>query len=272
MYQKPRAKRTLGMTTNQLLVLGGLFLFVCCVLVGGLGLLNSMVGRLSLPALPEGVDLPTPLPSATPGPTLPPTQTPTPTEIPYESLVPQGWKQFTSPDAPGLEFWLPAGYKSLTGKDKDASSPLPLYGPNVDNMNVLMVLADSQESKLLLYTNAFVATLPMRGTFEETMDSTFNSLMRSGRLIESRDFEMIGFAGQKRVFDINSNGINAGVVIYAFQRGNEFWQFGFITPYNELFTRMEAFDASARTFRLRYVTPTPTITPTQPTPTNTPLP
>lgn len=270
MYQ-PRAKRYLGMTVNQLIVLGGLMIVVCCVLIGGLGVLNVLVGTTFAPSILD-VELPTPLPSATAGPTLPPTLTLTPTEVPYESLIPQGWKQFTSPDAPGLEFWLPAGYKSLTGKEKEKNTPAPMYGPNVDNMKLLLVLADSKESTLMLYTNSFVSTMPMRGPIDETIDSVFGSLNRTGRLIERRDFEMLGFPGQKLVFDINSNGINAGVVFYVFQRGQEFWQFGFVTPYNELFTRMEEFDTSARTFRLHPVTPTPTVTPTLPVPTNTALP
>ena len=273
MYQRPRAKRYLGMTVNQLLVLGGLVVAICCVFAAGLGLLNYMVGTVYAPAVPADITLPTPLPSATAGPTEPPTLTPTPTSIPYELRIPQGWKQFTSPDAPGMEVWLSATYKSLTGKDKDKSSPAPLYGANVDDMKVLMVMADSKESALLLYTNAFVTVLPMRGnTLDEAIDPVFGQMMRTGRLIEKKDFELIGFPAKKLVFDINANGIDAGIVIYVFQRGRELWQFGFITPYNELFARMDEFDASARTLRLLPVTPTPTITPTVPTPTNTPLP
>ena len=272
MYQKPRKQRYLGMSVNQLIVLGALLLLVCCVFAGGLSLLNYMAVTVYAPAVPADIILPTPLPSATVGPTEPPTETPTPTEVPYELLIPQGWNQFTSPDAPGMEFWLPAGYKSLTGKEKDQNSPLPMYGPNEEDMKVVMVLADSKETTLLLHTNAFVTSLPMRGSMDETIDSVFSTLMRSGRMIERKDFEIFGFPAQKLVFDLNSNGINAGVVIYAFQRGQEFWQYGFVTPYNDLFARMEEFDTSARTFRLRYVTPTPTITPTLPTPTNTLLP
>lgn len=261
------------MTMNQLLVLGGLFVMVCCILAGGLGLLNYMTNTYYAPSVPGDVTLPTPLPSATAGPTEPLTQTPTPTEIPYESFIPQGWKQFTLPEAPGMEFWLPGGYKSLTGKEKDQNSPVPMYGPNADDMKVLMVLVDSKESTLLLYTNAYVTTVPMRGSsLDEAVDSVFSQLMRTGRMIEQKPFDLFGYSGQKLVFDINLNGINAGVVVYVFQRGNELWQFGFLTPYNELFARMEEFDTAARTFRLRYVTPTPTITPTVPTPTNTPLP
>lgn len=271
MNQPPRAKRFLGMTANQLIVLGGLTVFICCVLAGGLGLLNMLVGTVYAPAV-SAYDLPTPLPSATAGPTLPPTQTPTPTEAPYESLIPQGWKQFTLPEAPGLEFWLPGSYTILTGKEKDKNSPASLYGPNLDDMKVLMVLVDSKESTLLLYTNAFVTMVPMRGTFDETVDSVFGAMNRNGRMVEQRDVDVFGYPAQKLIFDINSNGINAGIVIYAFQRGGEFWQYGFITPYNELFVRMEEFDTSAQTFRLRPVTPTPTITPTVPPPTNTPLP
>lgn len=261
------------MTVNQLLVLGGLMVLICCVFAGGLGLLNYMAATVYAPAVPAEIMLPTPLPSATAGPTEPPTQTPTPTEIPYESFIPQGWKQFTLPEAPGMEFWLPEGYKALTGKQKEQNSPLPMYGPNVDDMNVLMVMVDSKESALLLYTNAYVTTLAMRGSnLDEAIDSVFGQMMRTGRMIEQKPFDVFGYSGQKLVFDINSNGINAGVVVYIFQRGQELWQLGFITPYNELFTRMEEFDTAARTFRVRYVTPTPTVTPTLPKPTNTPLP
>ena len=261
------------MTVNQWLILGGLSVAVCCVLAGGFSLLNYMVSTVYAPAVPANVTLPTPLPTSTPGPTEPPTATPTPTEVPYEALIPSGWKQITSPDAPGMEFWLPASYNALTGKDKDKNSPVPMYGANVEDMKAVLVLADSKESALLLYTNAYVTTLQMRWpSLEEAINPVFGQMTRTGNLIERKDFNLIGFPAQKLVFDIKSNGIDAGVVIYAFVRGQELWQLGFVTPYNELFARMDEFDASARTFRLLPVTPTPTVTPTQPTPTNTPLP
>ncbi|MBV6396316.1 MAG: hypothetical protein HFACDABA_01914 [Anaerolineales bacterium] len=268
---RPRAKRFLGMTANQLILLGGILVFLCCVLAGGMGLLNLLVGTVYAPVM-SSIDLPTPPASPTAAPTLPPTGTPAPTEIPYEALIPPDWKQFTLPEAPGMEFWLPGTYKTLSGKEKDNSSPAPLYGPNVDDMKMLMVLVDSKESMLLLYTNAFVSVVPMRGDFDETMDVVFGALLRRGRPVEQREIEVSGLPAQKLVIDINFNGVNAGIVVYTFQRGGELWQFGFITPYNELFARMEEFDAAARTFRLRPVTPTPTITPTVPPPTNTRLP
>jgi len=268
---RPRAKRFIGMTANQLIMLGGMTVFLCCVLAGGMGLLNLLVGTVYAPAA-TSLDLPTPPASPTAAPALPPTQTPAPTEIPYEALIPQGWKQFTLPEAPGMEFWLPGTYKVLSGKEKDNSSPAPLYGPNMDDMKMLMVLVDSQESMLLLYTNAFVSAVSMRGDFDEMMDLVFGPMSRKGRLIERRETEVSGLPAQKLVFDINVNGVNAGIVVYAFQRGGELWQFGFITPYNELFARMDEFDAASRVFRLRPVTPTPTITLTVPPPTNTRLP
>jgi hypothetical protein len=286
MYQRPRAKRRyLGMTVNQLLILAGLVMMICCVFVGGYAFLQYLVTTKYAPADPGLVTLPTPLPSATPGPTEPPTQTPTPTAIPYESLIPQGWKQFTSADAPGMEFWLPSGYKVLTGKDKDKNSPVPLYGPNVDEMKAVMVMADTQSSTLLLHTNAFVTLLPMRGsTLNEAVDIVFGQLLRTGQLIERKDFPLLGFAAQKLTIDLNANGVDAALVVYIFQRDQELWQFGFLTPYNELFDRNADFDLAAGTFRLLPVTPTPTVTttftitptltrtPKLPKPTNTPLP
>lgn len=260
------------MTVNQLLVLGGLFIAICCVLMGGLGLLNYMVDTVYAPAAPANIDLPTPLPSATAGPTLPPTQTPAPTEMPYESRIPQGWKQFTEPSAPGMEVWLPSSFVPVT-QLKNVHELQFVDTSSDEEIKTVLHLADTNQGTSLIYTTFGIGTARSRNeTYEQLIDRVFGKMMRVAILIENREVTIAGGDARKLVFDITSNGVNVGMTYYIARVGDTVWYFGFNTPFNDLYVRMPVFEQIMQTFRLRPVTPTPTITPTIPSPTNTPLP
>jgi hypothetical protein len=107
---------------------------------------------------------------------------------------------------------------------------------------------------------------------DKAIDQEFSKMMLTAILVERSNFEIGNYPARKVVFDITSNGINAGLVAYLIQDKGTVWYLGFTTPYNELYTRMSDFDKIVQTFRLLPVTPTPPPTATVPSPTNTPLP
>lgn len=264
---RQRAKRILGMTVPQWTVLGVLFLLICCIVVGGFWWLNSMVA-----AAYEAPDLPssnvTPLPTFTPLPTetLVPTLTPTP--ITYESLIPTGWKRFTPKAAPGMEIWLPTTYVEQTEKERKSSTTI--Y--DIEAASPIMALKDTTPSPYLVFTTFEGSVRPAFGTnLDEMIDSEFGALMRAGRLLERDDFVFVTetYPARRLIIDITVNGVNAGMAIYVVQVKGNLYYLGFVTAFNELYTRLPAFDQSMQTFRVVPIIPTPVPTPA---PTNTRLP
>ncbi|HSQ39511.1 MAG TPA: hypothetical protein VLM78_05075 [Anaerolineales bacterium] len=267
---RPRAKRILGMTVPQWTVLGVLVLFICCVVVGGFWWLNSMVAAAY--AVPDSPALDvTPLPTFTPLPTATLSPVPSPTPILYESLIPAGWNLFKPATAPGMEIWLPPSYISQTEKEKETSSPV--Y--DVEAARSIMALKDTTPSPYLIFTTLDVSVRPtFANSLDEMIDSDFGALMRTGRLLE-RDsfvFETESYPARRLIFDINVNGTNAGVAVYVLQVGKNLYYLGFVTAFNELYTRLPAFDQAIQTFRIVPIIPTPVPSPTVSPPTKTPLP
>lgn len=270
---RPRAKRILGMTSPQWLVLGILLLCLCTVVVGGFTWLNSIVSKAL--AVPE-VNLPevTPLPTFTapPAATLAPTLTPTP--ITYESLIPAGWKHFRPETMSNLEIWFPESYSRQN--EKDQKNAIRVVGGEDDETVVsLLRLKDNTPSNYKLVTTFELATRPLDGSdLDAMLDTQFGALMREGRLLERGTFVFtIGTLPARRlIFDINVNGTDAGLAIYVVQSGKDLYFLSFATSFNELYTRLPAFDQSIQTLRIVLIIPTTTPSLTAPAPTNTNLP
>ncbi len=243
-----RAKRYLGMTVTQFIILACLGLGLCGTLVGGYSILNVLVAYYA-PAMPVLTEGPSPTP-VTPMPTLTPLPSPTPTPLPYEALIPAGWKQFTSPDAPGMEVWLPPSYVLLKSTSKLES--VEVYSIEDQEFHEVLSVVDMTKSPYLLYTTFSVGTQPLRAAdLDEMIDGVFSSLMREARLMERDEFAIGTYPARKLVFDISGNGVNAGLVIYPVQIGTTVWYLGFATPFNELYARIPAFDQAAHTFRVK---------------------
>ena len=265
-----RAQRILGMTVPQWTVLGGLFLLVCCIVVSGYWWLSSMVASAY-----EAPDLPlmdmTPLPTLTPQPTetLVPTLTPTP--ISYQSLIPPDWKWFKPEAAPGMEIWLPSTYVHQTEKERQASTPI--Y--DIEAARPIMALKDTTKSPYLVFTTFEASVRPVfANNLDEMIDTEFGALMRSGRLLERHEFIFIAadYPARRLIIDITVNGVNAGMAIYVVQVRGDLYYLGFVTAFNELYTRLPVFDQTMQTFRVVPIVPTPVPTSTLPVPTNTLLP
>ncbi len=247
---RARAQRYLGMTIPQLGTLGILAACLCCTVVGGYWWLNSRVAAAyAVPDLP-GVNL-TPLPTFTPTPTETPTPTPSPTPVTYESLIPAGWKQFKSADAPGLEIWLPPSYAQQTEKEKKEA--IKILGSEGEEIKTLLSLKDSTPSPYLVFTTFEIAARPIfAADLDEMVDAEFGTYMRLGRLL-GRDhfvFQTVSYPARRLVFDINVSGIDAGLVVYVVQVGGDLYYLGFAMPFNETYARLPDFDRAAQTFRI----------------------
>lgn len=267
---RTRAKRYLGMTVPQWLVLGVLGLLICGTLAGGYWWLNSMV--VSANAVP---DLPvvevTPLPTSTLQPTETPVPTPSATPILYDSLIPAGWKLFLSEAAPGMEIWLPSSYVPQTAEDRKKAIPIldTQDAGNNDGVVSALTLKDTTPSKYLLVTTFEMVKVPVFGnSLDEMVDDQFGVLIRSSKLLERDEFvfKVTKNPARRLVFNFTVGGMDSGLVVYVVQVGTDLYYLGFVTPFNELYERMPVFDQSAQTFRVVPVIPTPMV------PTNTALP
>jgi len=270
---RSHAKRILGLTNPQWMVLGILLLFLCVTVIGGFWWLNSMVAKAYIVPemnLPE-VTLP---PALTALPTVTLLSTPSPTPITYESLIPAGWKRFRPASAHNIEIWVPESYIGQT--DGVPKKAVNIFNMDEDEaLDMLLRLRDTAPGKYSLITTFELAKRPVVGSDLDAMiDTQFGTLMRSGRLLERGKFVFkIGNVPARRlIFDININGLDAGFAIYVVQDGIDLYLLGFATAFNDLYTRLPAFDESIQTFRIVPIVPTPTLTFTVPAPTNTSLP
>lgn len=250
---RARKQRYLGMSIPQWGALAALGLCLCCVLVGGYWWLNARVASAYVAPVITAVNI-TPLPTFTPTPTETPFPTPSPTPITYESLIPAGWKRFTSSAVPGLEVWLPPSYIAQTEKEKKEA--IKLLGSDGETIDSLLVLRDSTSSPYLVNTTFELAARPIfAADLDEMVDAEFGIYMRMGRLLERGSFEFVTapYPARRLIFDINVSGIDAGLVLYVVQVGGDLYYLGFATPFNETYTRLPDFDRAVQTFRI--VTP-----------------
>ncbi len=244
--RRRRSKRWMGMTPLQIGVLGGMMAGWCLVLAGGWWWMNSIVAAAY--AVPESLRMaltPSPtaiLPTMTPLPLPTPMASPTP--IPYESLIPAGWKQFS---AQGVEIWLPPTYALQTDKDKPV---VQVLGENPDWKTVLQV-KDTVAGPYVVATTlkVVVRTLTM-ATLEEMVDEDLFLYTIRYQLQEHRPFvfQVSGYPARRLLFGL-SGGTNLALVLYAVQVEREVYYLGFVTPYNELFSRLPDFDRAIQTFR-----------------------
>ena len=252
MMNRPKinlSKRYIGMTVTQLMILACLVLGLCGTLVGGYGLLNTLVAVKYNPTMPVLTEGPTVTP-VTPMPTLTPLPSATPSPIPYEATIPEGWKQFTAPTAPGMEMWFPPIYEVYNPSSK--LDVVKTYLIRQDDYQRILTLVDTTKSPYLLYTTFEIGNEPMRAAnLDDTIDIIFSVLMRDAQLMERDQFEIGNYPARKLVFNSNTNGVNAAYVIYPVQIGATAWYLSFATPYNEVYSRVPVFDQIAHTFRVK---------------------
>lgn len=271
---RPRAKRTLGMTRPQWLVLIFLLLCLCVTLGVGYYWLNWTTTRATSGAggfLPDFTPPPTQTPPATE--TSLPTETVTP--ITYQSLIPEGWKKFRAVSLNNLDIWLPNTYVIMNDNDKKKAIPILGSAEDDPNLKVMLELKDKTPSSYLIFTTfGMWAQADPGGDLDALIDQRLGGLMRSGRLMERGKFEfrVRDYDARRLLFDINVGSVNAGLAMYVVRTRGEVYFLGYATVFNELFNRLQAFDDSIQTFHSSQIVPTKTPTLTPAPPTNTPLP
>lgn len=245
---RPRAKRFLGMTVPQWGALGVIFLCMCGVVAGGYWWLDRQAAAAS--KAPEvQVPIVTPSLTFTPAPTATSTVTPSPTPITYESLVPQGWHLFA---AAGIEIYLPSTYAIQT--DEELGKSVRLLGNEESAPPLILGFMDTTPSPYRMTTTLQVmARSPFAPSLDEMVDMEFERLSREGRLLERDEFSFVldSFDARRLVFDYNMDGSYTGLAFYVIYSDNAIYYLGFITPFNELYTRLPDFDAAVQTFLVK---------------------
>lgn len=245
---RPRAKRFVGMTIPQWGVLGVILLCMCGIVVGGYAWLSLQAAAASVP--PElQIPVVTPPSTFTPAPTATATITPSPTPITYESLVPSGWVLFAGA---GIEIYLPPTYALQT--DEELARSVRLLGNEDAAPPLILGFMDTTPSPYKMTTTLQVlARSPFAPSLDEMVDVEFEQLSLDGRLLERDEFafKLESYDARRLVFDYNIDGAYSGLAYYVIYTDNAVYYLGFITPFNELYTRLPDFDAAVQTFLVK---------------------
>ncbi len=248
--KRRRSKRLLGMTPDQIALLVGIIVVWCLVMAGGWWWMSSIVAEAYM--LPESLRVTwTPSPtstSATFTPTPSATPTPSPTPITYESLIPNGWKQFT---APGVEIWLPPAYAAQT--EADRKNTFQVLEARDSTWKTVLRLKDTRSSPYFVTTTFKIVSRPLTAaTLDEIFEEDLREYMQRGRMFERKPFEfqLTGYPAQRFLFDIGTTGVNLALVLYGVQIGGDVYYLVFVTPFNEMSARLPDFDSASQTFRV----------------------
>jgi len=228
-------KKYFGMTVTQLGILGGLagliFLLFCIF-----GWLIISRGRRAPQAAPSTL---IPLPTATL--MLPPTSTATvgPTPIPYETLIPEGWVQFSSSL---FEIWLPPGYKP-------ASADNLVTGLGNTPVVALMLRGKyTPKSPNDIYVT--IAYEPMTGeSFDQFLSERLTQL---GPIVSDRSHVDLNTIPAVRLMFTGRKGNNTDIneLTYAILDGTTVWYVQYTAELTEFYNSLTNFEASAKTFRM----------------------
>ena len=222
-------RKYLGMTLQQLAILGGLAL-VACLLFAATGLLFLRRGMTGLfAAAPQETPTTLTTPTTFVIPTL--TSTATSAPVPYELLIPNGWKQFKT----GLiEIWLPPAFKST---DKDADEELAAVGTN---------------SKSSLYKmRVSVSFEPLTGDSLDThVDNKLAKLDPMIRLSDRRKVSLNSSDAIRILFEGRVNSVDVDELAYLIQDGGTVWAVVYVAQINEFYEMLPSFERSAKTFRI----------------------
>ena len=235
MQNSPRSKtKYLGMTVTQLFVLTCLGLTT----IGVMGLPGWMVLRNNTPAalLPnqpnqQNQETTVPLPTRTPFPTytIPP---PTPTFAPttYESLIPEGWKQYKYAK---VELWMPTDFV------KKSSSDDLVYAENknVNGNGFTVSVGLTNDATALTNLDDYI----QEGLQKISSETTF---------LEKKKIQIGTYEAARVKMQVIISSVPAGVVVYFIQDGGTIWMVTCISHYEEFRDWVPIFDQIAGTFRI----------------------
>ncbi len=255
------ARRYLGMTVTQLVIVAGLAL-LACLLMGVLAYLivRSVLGGASASvAVPQSATA-TPTFTATFTPTI--TPTPTATPIPYESVLPPGWNQLRYAQ---VELWVPP---SFVGGDmfdnRNATlAAIAALGPQFSNISesvaqipptTLLLAVDSNLGRYMVITNVIVffesAAFSSLDAYPNYYLQTYylpnvpNSYIQENRAYLIRDFP-----GRRFIISARRGTSEFTETVYILQDGDTIWAVSCVTSAAELYERLSVFDQIAQTLR-----------------------
>jgi hypothetical protein len=232
MQNSSRSKtRYLGMTVTQLLVLSCLGLTT----IGVMGLTGWMVLRNNATAavLPTQQNLETSvsLPTRTPFPTytVPP---PTPTFAPttYESLIPEGWKQYKYAK---VELWMPADFVTKSSSDDLVYAE----NKNVNGNGFTVSVGLTKDATVLTDLDDYI----QEGLQRISSETTF---------LEKKKIQIGTYEAARVKMQVIISSVPAGVAVYFVQDGGNIWTLTCISHYDEFRDWVPIFDQIAGTFRI----------------------
>jgi len=167
----------------------------------------------------------TPSPSDTPE--LP---TPTFTATTYESMIPEGWNQYTYDR---VELWMPADFVK-TSSESDL-----IYAENKNNSGngFYVSVSLTKETPTVTELDDFIR----EGLKHFTPDTTY---------LEKKRFEIGGYEAQRLKLQVIMINIPMGEVIYFIKDGGNIWILSGISHYDEFGKWLPTFDQIAHTFRV----------------------
>jgi hypothetical protein len=231
-------QKYLGMTVTQLGILAGLVILACFLfcLAGWLFLRN---GTRNKTELPNATITPRPTSTLVLTPTLTATLAPSP--VPYETLIPNGWVQYSSSL---YEIWLPTGYKSFA---KPEHLVLGLgTSPIVD-----LSLRGSYTAKSPNRIYVTVSYEPFTGSsFDEHINQRLTEIGTSLTIGERLKTNINTTPAIRLMFSgRNKNNIETNELTYVVLDGSTVWYVQYTAALTEFFNLLPNFESSAKTFR-----------------------
>ncbi len=229
-------RRVLGMTPQQIAILGGLAILACVLFtVAGCFFLQGAPSMLA-PA-PQNTLLPQF--TATPFviPTLVPTETSTP--VPYEMLIPEGWVQFKTEL---VEIWLPKEFQK--GNPKKSDDPTDSLTPEME------MIAPSQSSVLPAIVTVSYQPLP-EGSLDGFLELEAASLSTDeARLVDMRKVNINSVDAVRWLVEMRIDTYEVNGLMYIFQDGGTVWLIQYLAQINDFYTMLDTFEKSVKTFRV----------------------
>ena len=222
-------RKYLGMTLQQIGILGGLALIVL-ILLCAISLLflrrgtNGLFARApqSTPTIPATATMIV-IPTSTP------TETPTP--VPYEQLIPTGWKQFKTKL---VEIWLPPEFKNAKkNPDEELAASNPISKTTLTNVRVN------------------VGYEPLTGdSIDAYLDDKLSKFDSSMRLVERRKVFLNSTEAIRMVIEGHVKTWDVNELVYIIPDGDTVWSVVYFAEINDFYEMLPTFEQSAKTFRI----------------------
>lgn len=233
-----RDRKYLGMTTQQLGILGGLAVVLCllCSVTGVLALRRGLSGLFS----GAPVDTPAVQPTSTiiVPPTLVLTETPTP--VPYDQLIPADWIQYKTTL---IELWLPGGFKNAGSG--------AVSGVSGNAVIVELALVSTSETSTYKPTVSVSYEPLTSSSFEEFLDLKLSNIPPEINLAERRKVSINSADAYRLMFEGHAeNNVSMNDLLFIFQDGGTLWYVKYSAEITDFYELLPVFEQSVKTFRI----------------------